>query len=69
MLIEIYEGQLNTVKNREQLLKIGHAEKRYLLFREEHPRLMEKLIHDVLASILSIETKYLYKIKKKFFRK
>ncbi|OWK71411.1 hypothetical protein CBW18_10160 [Pedobacter sp. AJM] len=69
MLIEIYEEQLNTVKNREQLLKIGHAEKRYLLFREEHPRLMEKLIHDVLASILNIETKYLYKIKKKFFRK
>jgi len=69
MLIEIYEGQLNTVKNREQLLKVGHAEKRYLLFREEHPRLMGKLIHDVLASILSIEPKYLYKIKKKFFRK
>lgn len=67
MLIEIYEEHFNLTKNREQLLKIGKAEKRYLLFREQYPTLMKKLIHSVLASILNIETKYLYKIKKKYF--
>nr|WP_315419979.1 hypothetical protein [uncultured Pedobacter sp.] len=63
MLLEIYEESLHAGKERELMLRIRHAEDRYLYFRECHPKLIHLPIHDILASILNIEPKYLYRIK------
>jgi len=67
MLLEIYEEHILEGKVRENMLRIHLAEQRYLYFKDRHPRLTELLSHDVLASYLSIDSKYLFFIKKKYF--
>jgi len=66
MLLEIYEESLHAGKEREMMLRIRHAGDRYLYFRECHPKLIHLPIHDILASILNIEPKYLYRIKRRY---
>lgn len=64
MLLEIYEEGLREGKQRELLLRIKNAGERFLYFKSQHPRLIYLPIHDILASVLNIESKYLYRIKK-----
>ncbi|KQM65203.1 hypothetical protein ASE74_10045 [Pedobacter sp. Leaf216] len=64
MLLEIYEESLHAGKERELMLRISNAADRYLYFKRHHPKLIYLPIHDILASILNIESKYLYRIKR-----
>lgn len=64
MLLEIYEEGLREGKERELLLRIKNAGERFLYFKSQHPRVIYLPIHDMLASLLNIESKYLYRIKK-----
>lgn len=64
MLLEIYEESLLDAKERELMLRIKDAGERFLYFKRQHPKLIYLPIHDILASILNIESKYLYRIKK-----
>lgn len=66
MLLEIYEESLHAAKERELMLRIRYAEDRYLYFKEYHPRLIHLPIHDILASLLNIEPKYLFRIKRRY---
>ncbi|MCX2575718.1 MULTISPECIES: Crp/Fnr family transcriptional regulator [Pedobacter] len=66
ILLEIYEENIQNVKQREQMLRIRHAETRFLHFRNLHPELINLPIHKILASLLAIESKYLFKIKRKY---
>lgn len=66
LLLEIYEENLQKAKQREQMLRIRHAETRYLNFKIVHPELIDLPIHNTLASLMAIESKYLFKIKRKY---
>jgi len=68
ILLEIYEENIQNVKQREQMLRIRHAETRFLHFQKLHPELINLPIHKILASLLGIESKYLFKIKRKYRR-
>lgn len=63
LLLEIYEQSLHQAKERELMLRITHAADRYLYFKKSHPKLVHLPIHNILASLLNIQAKYLYKIK------
>lgn len=66
MLLEIYEENLQQIKQREQMLRIRHAETRFLYFQQQYPELVNLPTHEILASLLAIESKYLFKIKRKY---
>jgi signal-transduction protein with cAMP-binding, CBS, and nucleotidyltransferase domain len=68
LIMEICEEKAQERIQTEELLRIGHAEDRYLAFREFYERLLDLPIHDITASLMNIEPKYLYKIKKKYLR-
>ncbi|MCX3265633.1 Crp/Fnr family transcriptional regulator [Pedobacter agri] len=69
ILLEIYEQGLHQSKERELMLRITHAADRYLYFMQSHPKLVHLPIHNILASLLNIQAKYLYKIKQYYRRK
>ena len=66
LLLELYEENLQKIKLREQMLRIRHAETRFLFFKELFPELINLPIHKILASMLAIESKYLFTIKRKY---
>lgn len=68
ILLEIYEEHYQEITQREQMLRIRHAETRFLYFQDRHPELINLPIHKILASLLAIESKYLFKIKRKYRR-
>lgn len=68
LIMEICEEKAQERIQTEELLRIGHAEDRYLAFTQFYERLLDLPIHDITASLMNIEPKYLYKIKKKYLR-
>lgn len=68
ILLEIYEENIQNARQREQMLRIRHAETRFLHFQNLYPELINLPIHKILASLLGIESKYLFKIKRKYRR-
>jgi len=66
LLLELYEENIQGIKLREQMLRIRHAETRFLFFKALFPELINLPIHKILASLLAIEAKYLFTIKRKY---
>jgi CRP-like cAMP-binding protein len=65
ILLEIFQENIREGKIRELMLRIPNAQDRYLFAKAENPHLGYKVIHAIYASFLNIESKYLFKIKKK----
>lgn len=65
MILEIYETELRQGKQRELMLRLGTAGQRIAFAEKSYGRVLDKVLHQVLASFLNIEDKYLYKVLKK----
>ncbi|MFC3560192.1 Crp/Fnr family transcriptional regulator [Pedobacter jamesrossensis] len=66
ILLEIYEEDIHLRIQRERMLRIRHAETRFLHSQKEYPELIYLPIHNIIASFLNIESKYFFKIKRKY---
>lgn len=65
MLLEIYQGIILEGKARELMLRIQTADEKYQYMKQKNEPLLFKLNNQILASLLNIKLKYLYKVKKR----
>jgi hypothetical protein len=66
VLLEIYQESLEAHKMAELRLRLGMEAAQYEFLMTRHKNLVDKLDHGVLASLLNVASKNLYKIKKKY---
>lgn len=65
MLLEIQQDCMLEGKRRELALRLQTADMQFLFMKRDQQELMDKLPHDILASLLNVKPKHLYKLKKK----
>lgn len=65
MLLEIYQDIILEGKARELMLRIQTADEKYQYIEQKNEPLLFKLNNQILASLLNIKLKYLYKVKKR----